>query len=124
MKTFYSEDLIVKLVNFFVGLVETVLVLRLLLRLFGANPATPFVNWIYAMSSTLLEPFRGIFPTAPIEGGFAIEFSTLFAMVAYAIAGWIVVEIISIISDWANKSVEESEETREIEEREEEENRF
>ena len=41
-------------------------------------------------------PFVGMFPTPGIQGGFVLEFSALFAIVAYAIAGYLLVEIIGL----------------------------
>lgn len=34
-------------INFLFGLTEGLLGLRVILKLFGANAAAPFVNWIY-----------------------------------------------------------------------------
>lgn len=70
---------------------------RFLMRLFGANPATPFVRWIYETSQPILYPFRGIFPPQVIESGFVFEFTTLFAMVAYAVLGFVIIELVRLI---------------------------
>jgi hypothetical protein len=48
--TFYLSGLI----RFIVGLAEAVLVLRIILRLFAANPSASFVHWVYETSNTLL----------------------------------------------------------------------
>lgn len=52
----------VNLLNFFTVVVESILGLRFLLKLFGANAGNGFVSWVYEMSDVLLDPFRGIFP--------------------------------------------------------------
>ena len=59
--------LVTKLIYGFFILVELFLALRLILKLFGANAGTPFVNWVYEMSGVLLDPFRGIFPMEQLE---------------------------------------------------------
>lgn len=81
------RDMATNLLNIFVATVESFLGLRLILRLFSANPDNGFVSWVYDMSSVLLEPFRGIFPTREIASGVVLEFSTLFAMLVYALLG-------------------------------------
>ncbi len=86
------------LVNIFVGAVETILGLRFILRLFGANPDNGFVSWVYEMSGTLLEPFRGVFPTKVFENDIVIDFTTLFAMLVYALVGMLVVWIIAALT--------------------------
>ncbi len=74
-------------INFFVGVAELFLGLRVLLRLFGANPENGFVQFIYDSSSVLLEPFRGIFPAKEIANVGVVDFSALFAMLVYALVG-------------------------------------
>lgn len=79
--------LLAGLINFFVAISELFLGLRVILRLFGANPDVAFVQWIYRSSDALLEPFRGIFPTQVIAPDHVIDFSALFAMVVYGLIG-------------------------------------
>lgn len=86
------------LVNFFVGIVEIFLGLRFILRLFGANSNNGFVSWIYDMSAELLTPFRGIFPTTELADGIVVEFSTLFAMLIYALFGMLVIYLINLLT--------------------------
>ena len=75
------------LLNLFFALVEGFLAIRFLLKIFGASASNGFVNWIYEMSDVLLSPFRGIFPVKVFESTYILEFSTLFAMLMYAVAG-------------------------------------
>jgi uncharacterized protein YggT (Ycf19 family) len=86
------------------GIVELFLGLRFVLRLFGANPAAPFAQFVYASSAPLLEPFRNIFPVAVIEPGSAMEFSTLFAMIVYALFAYLVIELVA----WAGRAGREA----------------
>ncbi len=90
--------LAVNLLNIFFAAVETVLGLRFVLRLFGANANNGFVNWIYEMSGVLLEPFRGIFPTRVFENQFVFEFNTLFAMLMFAIVGMILIWLMAALA--------------------------
>jgi uncharacterized protein YggT (Ycf19 family) len=90
--------LAVNLLSFFVTAVEGFLALRFLLKLFGANPTAPFVSWIYDMTQVLLEPFRGIFGAAVLENRYIVEFSTLFAMLMYAILALLITYIINFLT--------------------------
>lgn len=92
------RQLSLNLINVFVGLVEGFLGFRFLLRLFGANDTNSFVKWVYDMSSVLLDPFRGIFPTKVFENRFVLEFSTLFAMLVYAVLALLVLGVIDTVT--------------------------
>lgn len=87
------------LVSIVIGLIEAILGLRVILRLFGANPGTGFVQWVYDMSAGLMAPFAGIFPTASITSGFAIDFSAIFAMIVYAIIGYLLKLLFDYVID-------------------------
>src|SRR5687768_12825567 len=53
------------------------------LRLFGANPAADFANWVYTAADRVMEPFRGIFPTHEITERALFDASLLFAIIVY-----------------------------------------
>ncbi len=88
----------VGLANIFVGVVELFLGFRFLLKLFGANADNGFVGWIYEMSDALLDPFRSIFPVKVFENQYVVEFSTLFAMLIYALIGLLLIWLIAAIT--------------------------
>lgn len=85
------------IINLVFGIIEVLLGLRFIFRLFGANPASPFVRWLYETSQPLLRPFDNIFPVPVIDGGFVIEFSTLVAIIIYMLIGYLLLEIIKAI---------------------------
>jgi YggT family protein len=64
-------------------IIEGSLLMGFLLRLLGANPNNSFVAWFYNNTDSLLDPFRGIFPTRVFDGQYVIEFNTLFAIIIY-----------------------------------------
>lgn len=43
------------------GFITTLIGLRIVLRLLGANPENAIVNWIYTWSTPFVAPFSGIF---------------------------------------------------------------
>ena len=78
------------------GILEVMLALRFGLKLIGANPASPFAVFIYGFTGLFLFPFAGL-TGAPAAGGMVLEFTTLIAMVVYALIGWAVERIIFLI---------------------------
>lgn len=80
-------------INFFVGVAELFLGLRVLLRLFGANPQAAFVQWVYDSSGMLLDPFRGIFPAKTLAANSVVDFSALFAMLVYGLIGVLLITL-------------------------------
>jgi len=88
------------LIRFIIGLAEVILALRIVLRLFAANPTASFVHWIYSTSGTLLEPFRGIFQPGLIDKSYVLDFTALFALVVYGLLGSLLV----YFSDFLEKS--------------------
>lgn len=85
------------LVNFIIGLVSVLLIFRFVLKLLSANPAAPFVNWVYETTMPLLQPFALAFPTSAVRGRYVLEFTTLFALFAYIFAGYLIQELLDVI---------------------------
>lgn len=81
--------------------------LRFILRLFGASSGAPFTNWVFETTRPLLEPFLGMFPAPAIDGGFVIEFTTLFAILAYSLIGYLLVALLRWLEDaaWHRRQV-------------------
>ncbi|MFC7373545.1 YggT family protein [Fictibacillus iocasae] len=75
------------IISIVVGVIQAILGLRLLFKLFGANENAPFVQLVLSLSEPLLYPFRAIFPMIDI-GRFELELSTLVAIIVYGIAGY------------------------------------
>lgn len=95
---FSFKYIAINLLNLFLASVEVILGLRFVLKLFGANATNGFVGWVYEMSGVLLEPFRGIFSTQVFENQYVLEFSTLFAMLIYAIIGMLLTWLIAALT--------------------------
>lgn len=73
------------------GFIEILIGLRFIFRLVGANPASPFVHWIYGWSTPFVAPFAGIFgQNATITGPGAVtvsvfDWTALVALVVYGL---------------------------------------
>lgn len=87
---------ITQLVWLFFGILETLIVLRIILKLIGANPSSPIAALIYAFTDLFLFPFAGLTAT-PAAGGMVLELSSLFALVIYALIAWAVERTIWLI---------------------------
>lgn len=81
------------------GIIETLVGLRFLFEVLGANPAAPFVAWIYNWSTPLVAPFSGIFGQNPVITGQGAVTSSVFdwtAVVAFIVYG-IIFSLISAV---------------------------
>lgn len=94
----YTARLILLLTDFIFGLIELVIGLRIIFKLFGANSSTPFVVWLYEVSGTLLYPFQGIFPSPVIKGGFVLDMTAIVALLIYALIAYFISELIRFIN--------------------------
>lgn len=88
-----------KIVYYILGVLEVLFAFRLVFKVLGANPQSPFVSFIYTVSQAFLSPFSGIFRTATtkgIEAQSVLEPATIIAMIVYAIIAWGIVKLIEI----------------------------
>ena len=94
---YFGVSFIQVLVDIFFGLAEIILGLRVIFRLFAANGFNSFVNWIYQTSDTLISPFRGIFPSVNFSHGYVLDISALFAMLIYAVVGYLILALLGLV---------------------------
>jgi uncharacterized protein YggT (Ycf19 family) len=78
------------------GALETLLGIRVILMLIGANPGTPFTALVYQLSELFLWPFRNIVAN-PAFGNSVLEITTLIAMIVYPLIGWAIVRLIWVL---------------------------
>lgn len=78
------------------GLVEGLIALRVLLKLIGANPASPFAALIYQITEFFLWSFFGLTATPQINN-IILEIPSIIAMLVYALLTWGVIKIIWIV---------------------------
>ena len=69
------------------GILEALIALRIILKLIGANAASPIAAFIYSITSLFLLPFAGLTGT-PAAGSMVLEISSVIAMVVYALIAW------------------------------------
>lgn len=88
-----------QIVYYILGVLEVLFAFRLVFKILGANPQSPFVSFIYTVSQAFLAPFSGIFRSAVTKGLEAqsvLEPMTIIAMIVYAIVAWGIVKLIEI----------------------------
>ena len=80
---------IVNIVYLVFGALEVLLVLRIVLHLISANPDNSFANFVNGLSSPFVALFANLLQN-PTLGTGVLEITTMFALVVYAIAAWLV----------------------------------
>jgi len=75
-----------QLIWLFLGVLEGLLALRILLKLMAANPGNAFAAFLYSITDLFLLPFVGLVGT-PTAGGMVLELSSIIAMVVYGLVG-------------------------------------
>ena len=75
-----------QLIWLFLGILEGLLALRILLKLMAANPSNAFAAFLYSITDLFLLPFAGLVGT-PTAGGMVLELSSIIAMVVYGLVG-------------------------------------
>lgn len=84
--------------------VEVLLVFRVALKALGANPFAGFTSLIYAITTPLTVPFRGILGMST-TGSSVIESSTIIAGIVYLCVAWGLVYLLDLIYPITPKDV-------------------
>ncbi|MBZ0308650.1 MAG: YggT family protein, partial [Anaerolineae bacterium] len=87
-----------------VGVLETLIGMRVLLKLISANPNNTFASFVYSVTDVFLWPFSGLI-TSPASGDMVLEISSLIAMSVYALAAWVLVRLLWVIFYRPNERV-------------------
>lgn len=87
---------VTQLIWLFLGILETVLALRFIFKLIGVNAANTFATFLYNLTDFFVAPFASL-TGAPASGGMVFEFSTILAMIVYALVGWGLVRLINVL---------------------------
>jgi len=77
---------------YILGLLDILLAFRFVLKLLAANSSAGFSNFIYTLSYPFASPFLNVFRASKIEGS-VFEWTTLLAMLVYALIAWGIVKI-------------------------------
>jgi len=89
------------LIYFLFGILDVLLVFRLVLKLLGANANSSLVSLTYQFTGIFIMPFEGIFRrgfTQGLETTSILEPATIVAIIIYAILAWGIVKLVRIMS--------------------------
>ena len=78
------------------GILESTLALRFLFKLIGVNPGNAFASILYGFTDLFVAPFASL-TGAPAAEGMVFEFSTLIAMLVYALIFYVLERIVYVI---------------------------
>ena len=94
-----------QIIWYILGLIEVLLIFRVVLKLLGANPSVGFTSLIYSLTAPLAVPFSGILGIS-ITGSSMIEWSTIIAAIVYLCVAWGFVYLLDLIYPITPKDVE------------------
>jgi len=80
----------------FASVVDALLGFRFLLKLFAANPASPFAKIIYMTTDFFVYPFHNLLSNPSIGNG-VFEVTTLIAVLAYIFLTWLLIQFALLI---------------------------
>jgi len=79
-----------------VGILEGTILLRIVLKLIGANPNNAFTQLVYAFTAPFLAPFAGI-QSSPSAEGLVLEIPAIVALLVYALISVVIERAIWIL---------------------------
>jgi len=85
-----------QLIWLLLGILEVLLALRFVFKLIGVNAANAFASFLYGLTGVFVAPFASL-TGAPAAGGMVFEFSTLIAMIVYALIAWGIERLVYVI---------------------------
>lgn len=83
-----------QIVWYIVGILNTLLVLRILFFLFGARDVG-FASFLYSITSPFVGLFKGIF-SSPTSGSAYFDTASLLAIIIISLLGWGISELINV----------------------------
>jgi hypothetical protein len=91
-----SVSRVTQLIGLVTSAVEVLIGLRVFLRLIAANPGNSFAQMIYGLSEVFVWPFNGLTGT-PAAEGFVLDIPAIIAMFVYAVAAWLLIQLVWIL---------------------------
>ena len=84
-----------RVIWFIAGLISTIIALRFVLLLLGANQGAAFTDFIYGVSAPFVAPFVGIFGE-PAYGSSVFEISSILAIAIYLLVAWGIAKLVTL----------------------------
>ncbi len=87
-----------QVIYFALAVLETLLIIRIILRLLAANASAPFTELVYGITYPFVALFSGVFSSAG-AGGSVFEPSSLLALIIYPLVAWLIVRVIRLAAE-------------------------
>lgn len=86
----------VQVVYLIFGVIDGLLIIRVALKLLGANPNATFANWVYGVTDVFAAPFHNLLPTIGNQQS-QLEMSVVVAILVYALIAWALGRFVAIV---------------------------
>jgi len=96
VRSFNPARRTVELIYLVFGIINGLLLIRVVLKLLGANPLAGFTSFVYGITDVFMAPFRNLLPTVGSNQS-QLEMSAVIAVLVYALIGWVVARIVNIM---------------------------
>lgn len=100
-----------QIIWYILGLVEILLIFRILLKMLGANSYSGFTNLIYSVTDPLALPFSGVFGVTVAQES-VFEWSTIVAGIVYALLAYGLIQLLQLIKPTNPTEVAENVDTQ------------
>lgn len=84
-----------QIIWYVLGVIEVFLMFRIFLKAVGANAASGFASFVYAVSDSFAVPFAGVLGVSATSGA-VLEWSTFIAMAVYALVVYGIEQLLQI----------------------------
>ena len=95
----HTQNVATRVVWYVAGVLLTLLALRFVLALLGANPGNGFANFIYSITYPFVAPFFSLFSYNLSYSVAHFELYTLIAMAVYALVAYGITRLINLSRD-------------------------
>jgi uncharacterized protein YggT (Ycf19 family) len=89
-------DRTVRIIYLVFGVIESLIAIRVVLKLLAANPSAGFTSLIYNVTQPFVALFQGVFPDAQSKGS-VVEVSSLLAILVYALLAFGLASLVRIL---------------------------
>lgn len=86
-------SLIFKILYTLTTFVQTLIIFRIVLKVINANETNNIVSWIYNLTDTFLQPFKGIVAQEMLIDRFRLELTPIVALIFFSILGFALSEL-------------------------------
>jgi uncharacterized protein YggT (Ycf19 family) len=86
----------VDLIYLFFGVINGLILIRIVLKMLGANPLAGFSSFVYSITDIFLAPFRNLLP-AVTSGHAVLEMSAVVAIIVYALIAWGLARLVAVM---------------------------